>query len=329
MLNKLRTFGDCSGLKISMQKSNLFVAGISREDLESIKSVLGFTVGRLPFREWNVSGWPVCLFLQGLERGSFGCVGTSYEEANVLFPKTLWLHGIRWVHQHYLQNTSIWEYIGKKRDSAMMKQMLLIQEKIFAMEGSIQAVGNRMGQWVLEEAKGTGIQAKVKKIGLACAVYYIGRLEMRGYLKGHFQNLMVLCLNPPIHSLFLGDGCCGFCSENLVMCCDLSPGWSCFDVASRWWDLLRICYWSFMINYVCCIPLVNLLLVLLNLGCWALLLGLAAGGGSDLFLLDCCYPCCWFALVLGCCPLVPISIAVDASCCRADMGMMLVVACCC
>ncbi|GFY91496.1 hypothetical protein Acr_07g0016920 [Actinidia rufa] len=186
-------------------------------------------------------------------------------------------------------------------------------------------------KWIFKEARGTGIQAKAKKIGLACAVYYIWEARNERIFEG---NLIVLYLNRPIHSLFLGDGCCGFCSENLVMCCGLSPdmfigvvillmwlrsswassiplafvgislwvgvsvswavaGWSCFDVASRW-----------LINYVC----------------W---FALADGGGSDLFLLDCCCPCCWFALVLGCCPLVPISIAVDASCCRADTGMML------
>ncbi|GFZ03501.1 hypothetical protein Acr_16g0001250 [Actinidia rufa] len=59
---------------------------------------------------------------------------------------SLW---VRWVHQYYLQNTLIWEYTRKKQDSAMLKKVLLIRDKIYAMEGSMQAVNNRMGQWVL------------------------------------------------------------------------------------------------------------------------------------------------------------------------------------
>ena len=50
LLNKLWSFGDYSGLRVSMQKSNLFAAGIPRDDLETIKSLSGFSDGRFPFR---------------------------------------------------------------------------------------------------------------------------------------------------------------------------------------------------------------------------------------------------------------------------------------
>ena len=50
LLNKLGSFGDCSGLRVSIQQSNLFVAGIPRDDLETIKSLSGFSDGRFPFR---------------------------------------------------------------------------------------------------------------------------------------------------------------------------------------------------------------------------------------------------------------------------------------
>ncbi|GFS35290.1 hypothetical protein Acr_00g0038900 [Actinidia rufa] len=218
-------------------KESLF--RISREDLESIKSVSGFTVGRLPFRylglpvsstkltiaqfqpftdriSGHLNTWTslklsyagrcelISSVLQGVEcfwlaslpiptgirerlirmcrnflwggkcfvskkplvawdsiclpkmEGGLGF--KNLEAWNLaLLSKNLWniqakkdTLWIRWVHQHYLQNTSIWEYTGNKRDSAMMKQMLLIRDKIFAMDGSMQAVSNRMGQWVLE-----------------------------------------------------------------------------------------------------------------------------------------------------------------------------------
>ncbi|GFY93058.1 hypothetical protein Acr_08g0014540 [Actinidia rufa] len=50
LMNKMRRFGDCSGLRVSMEKSNLYAAGISRDDLEAIKFISGFSEGRFPFR---------------------------------------------------------------------------------------------------------------------------------------------------------------------------------------------------------------------------------------------------------------------------------------
>ncbi|GFY93866.1 hypothetical protein Acr_09g0003120 [Actinidia rufa] len=45
----LKNFGECSGLCISPNKSNLFMAGISREEAEEIKTITGFSLGRFPF----------------------------------------------------------------------------------------------------------------------------------------------------------------------------------------------------------------------------------------------------------------------------------------
>ncbi|GFZ20850.1 hypothetical protein Acr_29g0000120 [Actinidia rufa] len=188
-----------------------------------------------------LNAWAVCTSLLGLEIGSSGCVGTSFGEVNVMFSKRLWLHGnlyafqkwkedwgfknleawnlallsknlwniqakkdslwVRWIHLNHLQNSSIWDYNGRKQDSAMLRQVLSIRDKICELERSMQAVGTRMEQWVLDgrfcsksswlgisrsmgtlkaavkwifkEARGTGIQAKAKRIGLACTVYYI------------------------------------------------------------------------------------------------------------------------------------------------------------
>ena len=46
----LKKFGECSGLRINDSKSNIFMAGISRETMEEINSITGFNTGRFPFR---------------------------------------------------------------------------------------------------------------------------------------------------------------------------------------------------------------------------------------------------------------------------------------
>ncbi|GFY85594.1 hypothetical protein Acr_04g0003320 [Actinidia rufa] len=50
LMNKMRRFGDYSGLRVSMEKSNLYASGIPRDDLEAIKAISGFSEGRFPFR---------------------------------------------------------------------------------------------------------------------------------------------------------------------------------------------------------------------------------------------------------------------------------------
>ena len=50
LLNKLRSFGECSGMKVSLLKSNIFAADIAREDLDIIISSSGFSMDKFPFR---------------------------------------------------------------------------------------------------------------------------------------------------------------------------------------------------------------------------------------------------------------------------------------
>ncbi|GFS37912.1 hypothetical protein Acr_00g0054780 [Actinidia rufa] len=264
---------------VNTQKSNLFAAGISRDVLESIKSVAGFTEVRFPFRylglplastKLTISYLPIptgirerltrmcrnflwggkCLVSKkalvawdSICRPKMeGVLGFKNLEAwnLALLAKNLWniqdkkdSLWVRWVHQYYLQNTSIWEYTRKKQDSAMLKKVLLIRDKIYAMEGSLQAVNNRMGQWVLradesvdhlffqcnvakqvwlyikqwlgisramstlkgatkwifKEAKGTGIQARAKRMGLACTVYYMWEARNERIFEGVIKHL--------------------------------------------------------------------------------------------------------------------------------------------
>ncbi|GFY99599.1 hypothetical protein Acr_13g0009990 [Actinidia rufa] len=46
----LRNFGDCSGLCINASKSNVYMAGISPQEMEEIKLITGFSIGKFPFR---------------------------------------------------------------------------------------------------------------------------------------------------------------------------------------------------------------------------------------------------------------------------------------
>ena len=43
---------------------------------------------------------------------------------------TLW---VKWIHQNYLQDSNIWDYSGHKQESKLMKQLLVIRDKILAM----------------------------------------------------------------------------------------------------------------------------------------------------------------------------------------------------
>ena len=50
LMDKIRHFGDCSGLKISLSKSSFFSVGINEMDLETIKGITGFPQGSFPFK---------------------------------------------------------------------------------------------------------------------------------------------------------------------------------------------------------------------------------------------------------------------------------------
>ncbi|GFZ01947.1 hypothetical protein Acr_15g0005560 [Actinidia rufa] len=49
-LDCLKQYGDISGLRINASKSNVFMAGINSADMEEIKAITGFSVGKFPFR---------------------------------------------------------------------------------------------------------------------------------------------------------------------------------------------------------------------------------------------------------------------------------------
>ena len=49
-LDCLKHFGDTSGLRINANKSNIFLVGVNRIDLEEIRAITGFNLGKFPFR---------------------------------------------------------------------------------------------------------------------------------------------------------------------------------------------------------------------------------------------------------------------------------------
>ncbi|GFY81203.1 hypothetical protein Acr_01g0010120 [Actinidia rufa] len=308
LVDKLDSFGACSGLKINISKSNIFAAGVAREEVDIMKSSTGFSVGRFPFRylglpvaatrlsiaqfnpfvdriassirAWagmtlSYAAWDdVCL--PKMEGG----LGLKNLEAwNVaLLSKNLWnIHAkkdtlwVRWIHQHYLQDSNIWAYIGRKQDSKLIKQLLEIRDKMLSPEGSMQAAIDKLAswategnfstrsayeyfrprknnltwpkllqgiiedqscplcraeeesidhlffqcnvgkqvwtqikqwlgitramntlkaavKWLIKEARGTGVQAKVKKIGLACTVYYLWEARNLRIFEGKIKH---------------------------------------------------------------------------------------------------------------------------------------------
>ncbi|XP_057471089.1 uncharacterized protein LOC130759899 [Actinidia eriantha] len=50
IMDCLKKFGECSGFHISDSKSNVFMAGISREIMKEIKTITGFSSSKFPFR---------------------------------------------------------------------------------------------------------------------------------------------------------------------------------------------------------------------------------------------------------------------------------------
>ncbi|XP_057460090.1 uncharacterized protein LOC130750511 [Actinidia eriantha] len=205
LVDKLGSFGECSGLKISLPKLNIFAAGIAREDLDIMKSNTGFSVGRFPFRylglpiaatkltiaQFNpfvdriagyIRAWTVgvtnkiiqlCrnflwggqafvskkplvawddIFLPKMEGGLGFKNLVAWNFA--LLSKNLWnIHAkkdtlwVRWIHQNYLQNSYIWDYIGSKQDSKLIKHLLVIRDMMLSKEGSVHIAINRMELW--------------------------------------------------------------------------------------------------------------------------------------------------------------------------------------
>ncbi|GFY96554.1 2-oxoglutarate (2OG) and Fe(II)-dependent oxygenase superfamily protein [Actinidia rufa] len=160
------------GLGISNTKSNIFMAGISRDIMEEIKTITGFSSGRFPFRYLisdYVSAWAgatlsyagrselirsvlqgvECFWLSilpipvGVRDKVISLCKTSFESLNHLFFQCPVANQV-WVE--------IKSWLGFSRALTTLKAA---------------------AKWIIKEARGTGVQAVAKKVGFACTVYYI------------------------------------------------------------------------------------------------------------------------------------------------------------
>ena len=54
-------------------------------------------------------------------------------------------------------------------------------------------------KWMIKEARGTGLQAKAKKISLACTVYHIWEARNQRLFEGKIRNPKALLRSIQIH----------------------------------------------------------------------------------------------------------------------------------
>ena len=54
---------------------------------------------------------------------------------------------VKWIHQIYLKGSPFWEYVSKKQDSQIIKQLVLIREQIVSEVGDYPSAIDKMHQW--------------------------------------------------------------------------------------------------------------------------------------------------------------------------------------
>ena len=56
-------------------------------------------------------------------------------------------------------------------------------------------------KWITKEARGTGVQAKAKKIGLACSVYYVWEARNEKIFEGNIKQpkAIVKCIQTQVY----------------------------------------------------------------------------------------------------------------------------------
>ncbi|GFY93055.1 hypothetical protein Acr_08g0014510 [Actinidia rufa] len=159
-------------------------SGISRDDLEAIKFISGFSEGRFPFRiAGYLNAWAgmklsyagrcelIRSILQGVE-----CfwLASLYIPAGIrdrlirMCRNFLWGVGTRmeqWVLDGRFCSKAAYEFFRPRKGNLTWPKWLGISRSMGTLKAAVK--------WIFKEARGTGIQAKAKRIGLACTVYYI------------------------------------------------------------------------------------------------------------------------------------------------------------
>ncbi|GFZ12866.1 hypothetical protein Acr_23g0012510 [Actinidia rufa] len=206
IMDCLKKFGECSGLCISNTKSNVFMAGISRDIMEEIKTITGFSSGRFPFRylgipvaasrltieQFNPLITKISDYVSAWAGATLSYAGRSELIRSVLqgylFKKPLvaWREicrpkpegGLGFIDLHAsnlaLLSKSLWK-IQSKKDSLWVKWVHQVWAEIKSWLGFSRALTTlkAAAKWIIKEARGTGVHAVAKKVGFACTVYYI------------------------------------------------------------------------------------------------------------------------------------------------------------
>ncbi|GFZ01062.1 hypothetical protein Acr_14g0006970 [Actinidia rufa] len=155
IMDKLIWFGECSGLKISLPKSNFFSAGINPTDTEIIKRITSFTQGIFPFKYLGIpvaaSRLSIAQFSPFIDKISSEQKSHWWLGKKLLFQSekeakkdSLW---VQWVHQIHMNRRSFWEYRNRHEDSPLLKQVVTLRDELIEAEGSLENAMQRLNQW--------------------------------------------------------------------------------------------------------------------------------------------------------------------------------------
>ncbi|GFS39653.1 hypothetical protein Acr_00g0064160 [Actinidia rufa] len=207
IMDCLNKFGECSGLGISNTKSNIFMAGISRDIMEEIKTITGFSSGQISipifgnflwggkavsFKKPLVAWREIC---RPKPEGGLGFIDLHAWNL-ALLSKSLWKIQskkdslwVKWVHQERLLTRD--KLIDQIEDTSCslcnspveslnhlffqcpVANQVWVEIKSWLGFSRALTTLKAAAKWIIKEARGTGVQAVAKKVGFACTVYYI------------------------------------------------------------------------------------------------------------------------------------------------------------
>ncbi|KAH6773623.1 hypothetical protein C2S51_012027 [Perilla frutescens var. frutescens] len=158
LLKTLLEFEVVSGLQVNMDKSALFMAGLSGQELESIQQLVGFLLGIWPVRYLSI---PIATKrLTTLDYSPL--INKIAEHINSWSAKTLsYAERTELVRSVLQVTTPLWSVI---------KDWLNIRRGNSTILSTIK--------WCKRDLSGSSIQLKAKKIALAAAVYFIWKTRL-------------------------------------------------------------------------------------------------------------------------------------------------------
>ncbi|GFY95894.1 hypothetical protein Acr_11g0002000 [Actinidia rufa] len=183
LMENLNHFRDCSGLQISISKSCFHSAGIEIADMEEIQRITGFSQGSFPFRYLGIpianSRLTISQFSPLLDKIS-GYISV-WVGANLSYAgKTELVKSVLQDQRMRLLTTSSLDAEWEARFGPKSKPGWGITRAMQTIKASVK--------WLIKEAKGTGLQAKIKKISLACTVYHLWEARNQRIFEGKIKS---------------------------------------------------------------------------------------------------------------------------------------------